>query len=183
MADSQLKQTSKFLSYVLRHKPESIGLGLDAHGWASVEELLAQAAVHGIKISVELLHRVVQENDKQRFILDSDRARIRANQGHSIPVDLELAPQDPPARLFHGTATRFIPSIRDRGLVRGSRQYVHLSRDISTATAVGERHGKPAILPIRADQMAKAGYTFYLSRNRRVWLTEAVPNEFIDWPE
>ena len=175
-----LKETSKFLSYVLRHKPDTIGLILDEHGWATVDELLACAAESGRKLSVALLHRVVQESDKQRFIFDADQTRIRANQGHSISVDLELEPIQPPTYLFHGTARRFIPSIRERGLVKGERQQVHLSGNSTTASQVGQRHGKPVVLTVRAEQMADAGHLFYRSQND-VWLTDGVPSHFIDW--
>lgn len=136
----ELTRTSKFLSLVLRHQPEAIGLSLDDHGWADVNELLACSAAQGRNLSLDLLRRVVEDNDKQRFILDEDRLRIRANQGHSIAVDLELEARDPPERLYHGTATRFLSSIQREGLVSGSRQHVHLSRDVDTAMKVGQRH-------------------------------------------
>lgn len=172
---------SKFLSLVLRHQPDKIGLVLDGSGWANVEELLERAAEHGRSLTREILEQIVAENDKQRFILSDDGRRIRANQGHSVKIDLALMPVEPPATLYHGTATRFIESIRATGLNSGSRQHVHLSADEVTATKVGQRHGKPVILLIQAVAMHAAGHAFYLSANG-VWLTGRVPVEFIDFP-
>jgi len=177
-----LTKTSKFLSLVLRHKPEEIGLTLDENGWAAVDELLALSAARGQAISRELLHRVVAENDKQRFLFNDDQTRIRASQGHSIAIDLALAPREPPELLYHGTATRLLPSIRAAGLTRQQRQHVHLSRDVETATQVGARHGKPAVLIIESQAMHRAGHCFFLSDNA-VWLTESVPVVFIRFPE
>lgn len=176
---NKTKETSKFLSYVLRHRPDSIGIQLDSSGWADVDELLERAAECGRTISIALLQEVVRDNDKQRFSLDPVGNRIRANQGHSVAIDLGLKPIDPPLVLFHGTATRFLGSIRERGLVSGSRQHVHLSSDEETATKVGQRHGKPVVLRIQAAQMSAEGHKFYRSDNG-VWLTETVPNRFID---
>ena len=141
--DAKLVGMSKFLSLVLRHKPETIGLTLDANGWADVEELMERARQNGRPLTRPLLERVVAENDKKRFALSEDGTKIRANQGHSITVDLALKPQLPPETLYHGTASRFIASIRQQGLRPGSRQHVHLSVDEATATNVGQRHGKP----------------------------------------
>lgn len=174
----ELKKRSKFLSLVLRHKPEEIGLVLDEQGWANVEELLKLLDKAGKPTTRELLDRVVAENDKKRFAFSGDGTRIRASQGHSVEIDLDLPPSTPPAMLYHGTATRFLDSILEKGLVPGSRRHVHLSVDIETATKVGARHGKPAILTVDAAAMHRAGHVFFVSANG-VWLTDAVPREFI----
>lgn len=179
MPDS-ITRTSKFLSFVLRHKPEAIGLTLDDTGWVEVDELITRANANGEKLTRELIERVVAENDKKRFTLSEDGKRIRAAQGHSVYVELGLSPKEPPEILYHGTATRFLDSIRAKGLIAGSRQHVHLSRDEATATKVGQRHGKPVVLRITAGEMLRAGNKFYLSENG-VWLTESVPVEFIEF--
>jgi putative RNA 2'-phosphotransferase len=176
-----LVHASRFLSFVLRHRPDAIGLTLDAEGWADVRSLLAAAATHGEPLTLELIRQVVAENDKKRFSLSPDESRIRAVQGHSVPVDLQLQPVQPPARLYHGTATRFLPSIREHGLRSGSRQYVHLSISEDAAVEVGRRHGKPVVLTIDAGRMGGAGYRFRVAENG-VWLTDAVPVEFILFP-
>ena len=172
------ERTSKFLSLVLRHSPDTIGLKLDNEGWAEVEELISSANANGHVLSRELLIEVVSSNDKQRFAFNDSGTKIRANQGHSISVDLKLSPQVPPPQLFHGTATRFEESIRKEGLRPGSRQYVHLSCSVEVATTVGTRHGKPLVLRIHAEQMHRDGIVFYLSPNG-VWLTDSVPVEYI----
>lgn len=179
--DSQLKPLSRFLSLVLRHEPEKIGLVLDREGWANVDELIAKAQVKGRPLDRAMLDRVVAENDKQRFAFDADKSHIRANQGHSIDIDLALKPRIPPAQLFHGTAGRNLPSIRASGLNSGERQHVHLSTDAQTATKVGARHGTPVVLVVRTGAMAAAGHVFYLSENG-VWLTDRVPPDFIQFP-
>ena len=176
--DRELVRISKFLSLVLRHKPESIGLTLDERGWAEVDVLLAQAAGNGRKISIETLLRVVGENDKQRFAFNADETKIRARQGHSIPTDLGLEAIGPPEVLYHGTATRFLASIQEQGLLKQNRQYVHLTGDPESAIKVGQRHGRPAVLLISAASMAEDGYRFYLSENH-VWLTDHVPPKYI----
>jgi len=176
----QLEHASKFLSLVLRHKPDAIGLTLDSEGWADLDSLISLANANGQALSHELVFEIVARSDKQRFALNSERTRIRANQGHSVQIDLNLQPQTPPAQLFHGTATRFADSIRKDGLLRQSRQHVHLSATIETATAVGARHGKPLVLAVRALEMQQAGAAFYLSDNG-VWLTDAVPVQYIDF--
>lgn len=173
-----LTSKSKFLSLVLRHKPEEIGLSLDDHGWARVSELLAKAAAHGTVISPQLLEEIVATNDKKRFSFNDDKTLIRANQGHSIEVDLQLTVQTPPAMLYHGTATRFLDSIKQQGLIAGQRQYVHLSADEQVAIKVGQRHGKVVVLTIDTVAMQQAGLNFYLAENG-VWLTEKVPVEFL----
>ncbi len=168
---NKLKEISKFLSYVLRHKPEAIGLSMDEEGWVSIDEILEKADK---PITRELIEQIVAESDKQRFAISPDGQHIRANQGHSVSVDLKLDPKEPPAELFHGTASRFLDSIFEKGLVPGNRQHVHLSSNVETALKVGQRHGKPVILSIPALEMHQSGHLFLLSENG-VWLTEAVP--------
>jgi len=169
-----LTTTSKFLSLVLRHKPEEIGLHLNEEGWANVSELLEKAAQHGMTISFALLEEVVNTNDKKRFAFNADKSHIRANQGHSVDINLNLQAVEPPAILYHGTATRFLDSIKEKGLLAGERQHVHLSANQEVAVSVGKRHGKPVIITVNAQQMAKDGLLFYRSDNG-VWLTEKVP--------
>lgn len=176
-----LVRTSKFLSLVLRHDPGAIGLTLDAAGWADVETLIRLANAAGNRLDRTLLDQVVAENTKKRFSFSEDGARIRANQGHSVDVDLGFAPADPPEILFHGTATRFLESIRAKGLIPGSRLHVHLSVDEATAVAVGQRHGRPAVLRVRARELRATGTEFYLSANG-VWLCPHVPPEHLDFP-
>ncbi|HEY6722960.1 MAG TPA: RNA 2'-phosphotransferase [Polyangiaceae bacterium] len=179
--DSDLVKTSKFLSFVLRHHPESIGLPLDSAGWADVDDLIRLANASGRRLDRELVFLVVETSDKQRFALDEARTRIRANQGHSIEVDLGLSPRTPPPVLFHGTALRFLESIRSSGLVPGTRTHVHLSQDRSTARAVGARHGKPVVLSIDAAAMHAFGSEFRLAHNG-VWLVAQVSVRFITFP-
>ncbi len=171
--------TSKFLSLILRHQPEKIGLSLDANGWANLDELLRLSAAKGRWFTRALIEEVVATNDKQRFVFNEDRSMIRANQGHSVSVNLGLVPVTPPPVLFHGTATRFLESIRQQGLLKGNRQHVHLSPDESTASKVGQRHGKPVVLKIAAGKMQLVGHSFYRSDNG-VWLTEQVPPAFLE---
>lgn len=183
--DRQITSTSKFLSLLLRHQPEVIGLELDSNGWAEVDELIRLAnADRPDQLDRELIEIVVSTNTKQRFVLSEDGERIRANQGHSIEVDLGLTPVAPPSKLFHGTASRFLESIMADGLTKQSRQHVHLSADLSTATNVGTRHGSPRVLVVDAAAMHAAGYEFFQSANG-VWLTDAVPPQFLrsDGPE
>ena len=170
---------SKFLSYALRHRPDDVGLALDAHGWAEVADVLRAARAHGHSLDRTALERIVRESDKQRFALDGDR--IRANQGHSVAVDLGLSPAAPPETLYHGTSQRALPAILNDGLQRQSRHHVHLSADAETARAVGARHGAPVVLAVRAGAMSRAGWAFYRSANG-VWLADAVPPEFLDEP-
>jgi putative RNA 2'-phosphotransferase len=177
----KLVSTSKFLSLVLRHKPEEIGLILDARGWVDIDELVGLASVRGKSLSRSIVEEVVATNEKRRFVISDDGTRIRANQGHSVSVDLGLTPQVPPSTLFHGTATRFIRSIRQEGLRRGNRLHVHLSADEATAMKVGSRHGTPIVLPIDAGAMYEQCHGFYRSENE-VWLTEHVPSRFIAFP-
>lgn len=176
---NHLTQTSKFLSYVLRHHPESIGITLDSEGWVPVAELLAQAQKHGRNISHTLLLQAVENNSKKRFTLSADGSRIRAAQGHSTAqVAIRHQAVQPPEILYHGTATRFRDSILAQGLLSGSRHHVHLSADAETAEQVGSRHGKPMIFVVDTAEMLAAGFEFYLSDNQ-VWLTEKVPPEFL----
>lgn len=173
---------SKFLSKILRHDPSAIGLTLDSLGWADIDILLKNMAQNRRKITREQLEHIVETNNKRRFIISEDGNRIRANQGHSININLGLSPTTPPEFLYHGTATRFIESIREKGLVPGSRQHVHLSENQNTAHQVGSRHGKPIILQIQAKTMHQKEHRFYLSENG-VWLIDSIPVEYITIPE
>jgi putative RNA 2'-phosphotransferase len=178
----RLERTSKFLSLILRHQPDVIGMSLDAGGWADIATLLAQAEKHGKAFTLDELLEIVETSDKQRFAISSDGLRIRANQGHSVAgVDLGLEEVAPPDILYHGTASRFIESIRATGLRPGSRHHVHLSSHLDTAVKVGARHGKPVVLPVAAGRMHAQGHAFFRSQNG-VWLTAAVPAEFIQFP-
>lgn len=181
MNKNKLIDLSRFLSYVLRHKPEAIGLNMESDGWVRVEELLAKMSVNGKDITLDVLEIIVQQDDKQRYSFNSDKTLIRANQGHSIEIDLNLEPVDPPKYLYHGTTGRNLESIRKSGLLKQQRHHVHLSENTDTAKRVGARYGKPVILKIFAGDMVRAGHTFYCSDNN-VWLTDAVPPEFIEFP-
>jgi putative RNA 2'-phosphotransferase len=178
MNERDLTSASKFLSLVLRHKPETIGLKLDEAGWTDVEELLAACARHGKRLTREGLDRIVAENDKKRFAFSDDGQRIRASQGHSVKVDLGYSPAEPPETLYHGTAPQFLDSIRAEGLRAGQRHHVHLSRDRETASRVGQRRGKPVILCVAAGRMHREGHAFFISANG-VWLTETVPPSYL----
>lgn len=179
---SNLVKLSKFLSLILRHKPETIELTLDRYGWADVAELIHLANKHNkTPLTQALLEEIVASNDKKRFAFNEDKSKIRANQGHSIAIELNLVPQTPPDILFHGTATRFIESILTQGLIAKSRQHVHLSLDKTTAIKVGSRHGKPVVLNIWAIKMHLADFEFFRSNNG-VWLTKQVPVEYIEFP-
>ena len=164
---------SIFLSLVLRHNPDAAGISLDEHGWADVEELLEGICKTGRKIDKEMLAEIVATDQKQRYSFNPEKNLIRANQGHSIPVDVELKEEKPPEILYHGTATRFLDSIMKEGLKPMSRLYVHLSKDIETAKTVGQRHGKPVVLKVHSGKMHQDGRKFYLSANG-VWLTGKV---------
>jgi putative RNA 2'-phosphotransferase len=179
--NKQLITISKFLSLVLRHNPQAIGITLDAEGWVAVDELLAAAARHGQAISQEQLDEVVWTNDKQRFSFSPDGRLIRANQGHSVEVDLGLVPREPPELLYHGTVERFLESIRAQGLARGQRHHVHLSADRDTAARVGQRRGRPVVLTIEAGRMHRDGQQFFQSANG-VWLVETVPPTYLQFP-
>lgn len=169
---------SKFLSLLLRHDPGAIGLELTLEGWAKVSELVEKSQNYRTVLTRELIERVVVGNEKQRFALSPDKEWIRANQGHSIAVELDLEVRNPPEVLFHGTASRFMDSILEIGLVKGKRQHVHLSVDPETAKRVGSRHGKAVVLLVASGQMMRDGLRFYLSENG-VWLTEHVPPKYL----
>lgn len=168
----------RFLSLALRHRPEAAHITLDEHGWADVRELLEGCHRAGRDLTMEDLERIVRENNKQRYSFNDDHTKIRANQGHSVPVDVELRETEPPAVLYHGTATRFLESIRREGITSQARQYVHLSGDEVTAVGVGSRHGKPVVLAVDAAAMFRDGFVFYRSENG-VWLCGAVPWKYV----
>jgi putative RNA 2'-phosphotransferase len=174
----RLITVSKFLSKYLRHDPAALGLTLEPGGWVLVNDVLAGAAKLRFAISREELQQVVAENDKQRFSLDESGAKIRANQGHSTEVDLQLAEAQPPPELFHGTVSKFLDAIMADGLKKMNRHDVHLSKDVETATKVGQRRGKPVILIVDSARMAADGYKFRLSENG-VWLTDHVPVKYL----
>ena len=182
MTPEAQKRISKKLSYILRHHPEDIGLEVDNGGWANVDKLLRQLAEHQFPVSVEELAIVVAENLKQRFLLSPDGTRIRANQGHSIPVTLGLDPVTPPETLFHGTAIQNLEAIRKEGLTKQTRNHVHLSTDFPTAKMVGQRHGKAIVLTVQAKAMQTDGHAFFISENG-VWLTDSVPIAYLTFPE
>lgn len=176
---SRLVQASKFLSFVLRHQPEAIGLALDAEGWGSMDDLVAGAVRQGRQLSRELVEQVIATNDKKRFELSADGRHIRAVQGHSTRgVDRQFEPRQPPDVLFHGTASRFVAAISREGLKPGSRHYVHLSADRATARAVGLRYGLPVVLIVDAARMHAQGFLFHQAENG-VWLTARVPAAFL----
>lgn len=172
MVGMDLVKTSKRMAYVLRHRPDSVGLTLTADGWVGVDDLLRALARNGTRITRDELETVVATNDKRRFVIDGDR--IRANQGHSVDVDLGLTPISPPRTLFHGTARHNLDSIFLDGLIKGRRHHVHLSADIETAVKVGVRHGKPVVLAVDTAAMIAENLLFYRSENG-VWLTDHVP--------
>jgi putative RNA 2'-phosphotransferase len=176
---NQMVKISKFLSLVLRHKPETIGLTLDQAGWVAVSELLTACEQHGFSISPEELQAVVTNNDKKRFAFSQDGLFIRANQGHSVEVDLGYQPGQPPEVLYHGTVERFLASIMAQGLHKGRRHHVHLSPDLATAIKVGARRGQPVVLKVNSGQMHQTGYSFYQSANG-VWLVERVPPKYLE---
>lgn len=176
--EKEIIRISKFLSLVLRHQPETIDLTLDSQGWTSIEDLLQKMQAAGFLLDRILLQQVVDTNNKKRFAISEDGAKIRASQGHSIEVDLGYAEASPPSILYHGTAEKNIASILTEGLHKRSRQHVHLSADKQTAIQVGQRHGKPVVLEVLADRMHNDGYKFYFSANG-VWLTDAVPAVYL----
>ena len=178
MTEQDKKRIGKFLSLILRHDPGTIGIELDENGWADVNELIEKCKKHRYHFSMEDLIEIVETNDKQRYSFNEKRSKIRANQGHSIDIDLDLSPVEPPEYLYHGTATRFMSSIMEKGILKGSRQHVHLSKDKQTATNVGLRHGKPVILTIMSGKMHRDGIPFYLSDNG-VWLTDYIDTKYI----
>ncbi|MCD8105560.1 MAG: RNA 2'-phosphotransferase [Lachnospiraceae bacterium] len=173
-----LQSTSKYMSLILRHKPEVIGITLDEHGWANVDELIA-GINRSRHLTMETLEQIVREDEKQRYSFNEDKTLIRANQGHSIPVDVELEEVTPPEILYHGTGEKSVASIDVQGLLPMSRLYVHLSGDYPTARKVGQRHGKPVIYRVLSGKMSEDGIPFYRSVNG-VWLTKAVPVEYLE---
>jgi putative RNA 2'-phosphotransferase len=174
------KKISKFLSLVLRHKPEVIGLNLDESGWVETQELLQKLAKNNRAIDLKTLKEVVANNDKKRFAFNADQTKIRASQGHSVEVELGYRVVKPPEILFHGTATRFLDSIKEQGLLKGNRHQVHLSKDAATATNVGNRHGKVVLMKVKALEMYEAGFEFFVSENQ-VWLTDSVPVKYLEF--
>jgi len=178
MNNPRLVKISKFLSKYLRHQPESLGITLAPGGWVAIDELLAACATNKFPITRQELAAVVATNDKQRFSFDSTGTLIRANQGHSVEIDLQLLPAVPPDVLYHGTGHKAVEFILQTGLCKMSRHHVHLSQDISTARTVGARHGKPVVFAVDAVAMNQVGYIFYCSDNG-VWLVDAVPPEYL----
>lgn len=178
MNEKRLKSVSKFLSLHLRHSPHELGLILEQGGWVPIDALLEGARRKGFPITRDELDRVVANSDKQRFAIDDSGTRIRANQGHSVEVDLQLAPAEPPAELFHGTGSNSVDAILATGLERRARHHVHLSPDTETATKVGSRHGKPVVLMIDAAKMRADGHIFFRSANG-VWLVDEVPPQYL----
>ncbi|PJM73045.1 RNA 2'-phosphotransferase [Bifidobacterium primatium] len=173
-----LTKLSKFMSLILRHKPETIGITLDRHGWADASALIAGIGKEYPTMSRSMLEKIVRTDNKQRYSFNEDGTKIRANQGHSIPVDVELPEAEPPRTLYHGTAQRFTTSIDAEGLLPQSRLYVHLSPDEQTARKVGSRHGEPAVYLVDAARMRRDGYVFYRSVNG-VWLIKTVPARYL----
>ncbi|NQY06036.1 MAG: RNA 2'-phosphotransferase [Flavobacteriaceae bacterium] len=174
------KYISKFLSYILRHHPEKIGLELDNKGWANVDELLEKINKEDTPITREDLELVVAENDKKRFAFNEDKTKIRASQGHSIKIDLGYREKEPPAILYHGTVGKVMYAIKENGLLKMSRHHVHLSEDRETANKVGSRRGKPIILSVRSGEMYRDNIQFFQSENG-VWLTEHVDPKYIEF--
>ena len=172
-----LKNTSKYISLILRHRPEVIGITLDEHGWADVSELI-EGVSKTHPLNMEILEEIVRTDEKQRYSFNEDKTMIRANQGHSIPVDVEIKETEPPEVLYHGTGEKYTDSIAKQGLLPKSRLYVHLSKDKETAETVGRRHGKPVVFVVMAGEMHRDGYPFYLSVNG-VWLTKEVPVKYL----
>ncbi|MFD0148901.1 RNA 2'-phosphotransferase [Streptomyces sp. NPDC055721] len=179
MDERRTVKVSKYLSKHLRHQPERIGLVLDAQGWTEIDALLRALAAHGFPVTREELDHVVATNDKKRFAIEG--TRIRASQGHTVEVDLDLPVAEPPAYLYHGTVADRLPAIRAEGLLPMARHHVHLSPDRETATRVGARRGRPIVLSVDAGAMHRAGHVFHISANG-VWLTDAVPPEFLRLP-
>lgn len=174
----QLEEISKYIALILRHKPETIGITLDEHGWAKVDELIDGISKTYV-FNMEMLEEIVRTDKKGRYSFSEDKTLIRANQGHSINVDVELEEKEPPEFLWHGTGEKFVSGIDTEGLIPKSRLYVHLSKDEDTALQVGARHGKPVLYRVLSGKMYKNGYVFYLSQNG-VWLTKKVPLEYLE---
>lgn len=179
--ERRLERLSKFISMILRHKPEVIGITLDEHGWADVDELIKGINETGeeVEFSKTTLEKIVKTDKKQRYSVSQDKTLIRANQGHSIPVDVELEKKEPPKILYHGTGVKSVKAIQEHGLLPMERLYVHLSTDVETATNVGKRHGTPVIFKVNTEQMQKDGYDFFQSVNG-VWLTKEAPAKYLE---
>ena len=175
--EKYLNKLSRFMSLILRHRPESIGISLDEQGWANVDELLSGIGEQ-YPINMDMLEEIVRADKKQRYSFNEDKTLIRANQGHSIPVDVELPAAIPPETLWHGTGEKYVASIVQQGLIPKGRLYVHLSSDAATATKVGSRHGKPVLYIVKTKEMYDDGYSFFLSKNG-VWLTKEVPVKYL----
>lgn len=173
-----LTKLSVYLSKILRHQPELIGIQLDEHGWAEVDKLI-EGIARDREFNMDILEEIVRTDDKQRYSFNEDKTLLRANQGHSIPVDVELKQVIPPEFLWHGTGEKYVSSIDEMGLIRKSRLYVHLSKDAQTAKTVGARHGNPVLYRVKTGEMARDGYLFYLSENN-VWLTKRVPVRYLE---
>ena len=169
---------SKYISLILRHKPEEIGITLDEHGWANVSELI-EGISKSHEFNMDMLEDIVATDNKKRYSFNEDHTLIRANQGHSIPVDVELEKVLPPEILYHGTGEKYVPSIDQQGLIPKSRLYVHLSEDKETAVKVGQRHGKPVVFSVKSGEMSRDGISFYRSANG-VWLTKAVSTKYLE---
>lgn len=182
MDAKRLVRASKTLSLCLRHDPGRFGVELDPAGWAEIEPLLDALAAHGVRLTRSELDEAVRENDKRRFAYDDTGSRIRASQGHSVPVDLGYTPATPPAELYHGTVAAALDAIRREGLRPMRRHDVHLSPDVATAVRVGGRRGRPVVLTVAADRMHAAGFAFRVSANG-VWLVSAVPAGYLGFPE
>ena len=182
MNEKESIRLSKFLSLVLRHRPEKIGISLDEQGWTDVALLIRQMNRNGVAITPQSLQHVVETNNKSRFAFDETKTRIRASQGHSVAVELGYTPQTPPPLLYHGTSTKYLSAILASGLEKRKRHHVHLSSDVATALQVGKRHGEAVVLRINAAAMHADKYSFFLSENK-VWLTEHVPVHYISLQE
>jgi putative RNA 2'-phosphotransferase len=181
MTNKETIKMSKFLSLILRHEPERVGLKLGEAGWVAVDDLLQAVNRHDVPLTLDQVQHIVATSDKKRFAFSEDGLRIRASQGHSVDVDLQYPPQTPPETLYHGTATRFLDSIRQHGLQKMDRHDVHLSAETKITIQVGGRHGKPVLLTIRAGAMPREGFVFRCSANG-VWQVDHVPTQFIDFP-
>ena len=179
LQDDALLRASRFLSLVLRHKPEAAGITLDSHGWAAVDALLAGMAPRHT-LTMAQLEEIVRTDDKQRYAFNDSKTKIRANQGHSVPVDVELTECEPPELLYHGTGEKYVDSILEQGLIPKTRLYVHLSKDLETAKLVGLRHGTPVVFTVQSGEMYRHGIRFCRSENG-VWLTERVPSQYLSW--
>lgn len=174
-----LTNLSKYMSLILRHKPETIGISLDEHGWANVDGLINGIAQKNEGFNMDILEEIVRTDNKQRYSFNDDKTLIRANQGHSINVDVELEEKEPPEYLYHGTGKKYVKSIDRIGLIPKNRLYVHLSKDVETAENVGKRHGKEVVYCVSSGQMYRNGHKFYLSENG-VWLTKEIPVKYLE---